>query len=168
MRDLTDVTSGRDIRETTPSMNLAVAGALARAGWPPDRIAETLNLPHAFAELVCDSAVRDGEPRPGDDARLIAALTRKFEQRRRQQRTNLRLSQVPVRPRASRGVSPSLLAWNLGVLLLSVAGHFIPDLPSPLRGLLLGAALIGLVLTSRQAARILRATPPPRHPGTDL
>ncbi len=162
------MTSERDIRETLPSMNLAVAGALARAGWHPDRIAEALNLPPAFAELVCESAVRDGEPEPGDDARLITALTRKVEQRRRQERTSARLFHEPLRPRPPSGVSPSLLAWNLGVLLLTVAGNFIPDIPRTLRALLLGAAVIGLVLTTRQAARILRTSSRQRRPRTGV
>lgn len=167
MRDLTDVTSEREVRETMPSMNLAVAGALARAGWNPGRIAEALDLPPAFAELLCASAVRDGEPEPGGDGRLIAALARKVEQRRSQEQPSARLSHEPRRPRVASAVSPRLLFWNVGVLLLTVLGNFITDIRHTLRALLLGAAVIGLVLTTRQAARIRRTSPGPPRTRTD-
>ena len=42
------MTPERDSRDTHPSVNLAFAGALARAGWTPDRVSDVLQLPLAF------------------------------------------------------------------------------------------------------------------------
>lgn len=143
----------REMRETIPSLSLAVAGALARAGWPPDRVAHELDLPPAFAELLCGSAVRDGERTPGDDARLLAALSRKIESRNPQPRRDAaRYGEVELL-RLRPGVSRILLAWNLGVLLLTAASRFTAAVPGPVRPLLLGAALAGFLVTVRQAMR---------------
>ena len=51
-----------------------VAGALARAGWSATRIAEHLDIPVAFAALLQQTAVRDGEPQPGIDAKVLGAV----------------------------------------------------------------------------------------------
>ena len=164
----------REIRETIPSLTLAIAGALARAGWPPDRVADELDLPPAFAELLCRSAVRDGERNPGDDARLLAALSRKIESRRPKQRRDnaCRGTVEPFRLRPS--VSRGLLVWNLCVLLLTVASLFRSVIPGAARPVLLVAALAGLPVTIRQATRACRGSHqlghhrPPARPPSDL
>jgi len=152
------VSGEREIRETIPSLTLAIAGALARAGWPPDRVADELDLPWAFAELLCGSAVRDGERTQGDDARLLAALSRKIESRRPQFRRDnaCRRTVQPFWLRHS--VSRGLLVWNLCVLLLTVTSLFGSVIPGAVRPLLLVAALAGLPVTIRQATRACRGS----------
>lgn len=42
----------------------ALAGALARAGWSAEKIADGTDLPRAFAELMRERPVEDGEAHP--------------------------------------------------------------------------------------------------------
>lgn len=158
MKARREVTREREIRETMPSLNLAVAGALARGGWDSDRIADVLHLPPAFAELLCDTAIRDGERTPGDDARLIAAVAHKVEQRSRRDRDGTPFPRKAAYQRPPTDISRGLLAWNLVVLLLAVTANVISDIPRTLRAILFGAAFVGLLLTARQARRHLPAT----------
>ncbi len=60
---------------------MAVAGALARAGWSAEKIADGTGLPRAFAELLHDRAVQDGEVYPSADDRLLAALLDRIRRR---------------------------------------------------------------------------------------
>ena len=137
-----------------PSMSLAIGGALARAGWDTDRIADALSLPPAFAELLCETAVRDGEHTSGDDARLLAAISRKIEQRNPHQRRGNRFRrQTPHRPARS-ALSRRLLTWNVVVLALAAAAT-VTNVSHVLRVTLLAAALAGLLLTVRHARRRL-------------
>ncbi|GAC1607741.1 MAG: hypothetical protein NVS3B26_02060 [Mycobacteriales bacterium] len=145
----------RQIRDTMPGMSLAIAGALARAGWDPDRIADALSLPPAFAELLCEASLRDGERISGDDARLLAAITRKIEQRNGYEREGSRIQRQTLNRPARRALSRRLLAWNFAVLALAVAANVTTDVPQALRATLLAAALAGLLLTVRQARRDL-------------
>jgi hypothetical protein len=60
--------------ERQPSLPVAVASALARAGWSAEKIADGTGLPRAFAELLHERALQDGEAYPSADDRLLAAL----------------------------------------------------------------------------------------------
>ena len=138
-----------------PSMSLAIAGALARAGWDPDRIADALSLPPAFAELLCETALRDGERTSGDDARLLAAITRKIEQRNGSEREGSSPQRQTLHRPARQVFSQRLLAWNVAVLALAAVAT-VTNVPHVLRVTLLAAAFVGLLLTVRHARRTLR------------
>ncbi len=60
--------------ERQPNLPVAVASALARAGWSAEKIADGTGLPRAFAKLLHERALQDGEASPSADDRLLAAL----------------------------------------------------------------------------------------------
>lgn len=146
------MTPERDSRDTHPSVNLAVAGALARAGWTPDRVSDFLQLPLAFAELLCNTARRDGEAARGDDARLIAALGGKLGVRSKPSAGDRPFQSIDGRSSSQRRVSAKLFAWNVAVLSLAMVSNILA-FPVSARAVLLAAAALGLILTCRQAAR---------------
>lgn len=130
-------------REHLPSLNLAVAGALARAGWPVGRLAETLHLPVAFVLLLAERAIEDGEPTPGSDARLLGAVARKLQ-------TPTEPPEVSSRPDGRREL-PWLAFGSVLVFCCSVVDYLHPAV-SPVVGLaLLPAAGACLLMTVRRA-----------------
>lgn len=152
------MTEERKVRETQPSANLAVAGALARARWTPDHIAELLQLPVAFTELLWTTARRDGEAAEGDDQRLIAALARQLGPDRSLLDCNRQPQTKPGHPTRPPKVSRLLIGWNVCVLLLAIDSNLTP-LPTPIRAGLLLAAAVALALTVRQARRFRAGKP---------
>lgn len=105
-------------REHLPSLHLTVAGALARAGWLPEKIAETLRLPLAFVILLAKRSIEDGEPAPGSDARLLGVVCEKLasvSDRR----------DLQAHPRGRRA-NPLLAFISVIVALCSVFAYFRP------------------------------------------
>lgn len=139
-----------DSRDTHPSVTLAFAGALARAGWTPVRVSEVLQVPLAFVELLCDTVRRDGEAAGGDDARLIAALAGKLAARSNPSAGDRPFQSNVGRPSSQQRMSPKLLAYNVAVLLLATASNILV-LPASARAVLLAAAALGLILIGKQA-----------------
>ncbi len=166
--------------ERLPSLPLAVAGALARAGWSAEKIADGTGLPRAFAELQHDRAVQDGEVYPSADERLLAALLDRI--RRRVSEPNLSrgtrstpqgtpvtarplpaesatrhqadpaLAAVPRRRRAS----PTLAIASALTCALAAALLLIPGVSGPAHLGVLVLALTCLTMTVRQARRLVR------------
>lgn len=133
-------------QEHLPSLNLAVAGALARAGWPPEKIAESLRLPLAFVLLLAKRAIEDGEPAPGSDARLLGVVCEKLASV--SDRSDLR-----AHPRG-RLANPLLAFISVIVALCSVSAYFRPRVNPSLGVTLLIAATACLLMTIRQARHL--------------
>lgn len=133
-------------REHLPSLNLAVAGALARAGWPPENIARDLHLPLAFTVLLHQHAIDDEEPAPGSDARHLGAVCEKLASV--SDRRDLR-----AHPRR-RLANPLLAFISVIVALCSVSAYFRPTVNPSLGVTLLIVATACLLMTIRQARHL--------------
>lgn len=136
-------------RDRLPSLHLAVAGALARAGWSAETIARALKLPLAFAALLHERALTDGEPVAGSDVRLLGAVAQKLA------RTG-----SGSRPRHDETRPSRWLALaSFTVLVLSVISLFSPTVGPIARTGLLLAAIACLASTARQARRLRSRNP---------
>ena len=136
-------------REHLPSLHVTVAGALARAGWPPEKISDALALPLAFAVLLHQRAIEDGEPAPGSDARYLSAVCEKLA-------TASDWKDLRSHPRRRRA-SPLLALTSVIVSLSTVVAYLGPGVSPGLGVALLLAATTCLLLTIRQARHLAAA-----------
>jgi hypothetical protein len=136
-------------RDRLPSLHLALAGALARAGWSAEAIARAVRLPLAFAALLQERALTDGELVAGSDARLLGAVAQELASndsgfRRRHAHTRLSRWLAPA--------SRTVLVLSVILLLRPTGG------PVTRVGLLL-AAVTCVVTTARQARQLTSSNP---------
>lgn len=152
-----------------PSLHLMVAGALARAGWTPTQIAEHLNIPPAFATLLHQTAVRDGELQPGIDSKLLGALAETVKPTANSAASPLIISSE--HPSAAVVVRPTrrirFTTYIAGVVALTTALAVSSLARIPVAAHLAGAFVAGGCLLAIHEYARRRVIPRPRRQRTD-
>ena len=136
-------------RDRLPSLHLALARPPARAGWSAEAIALAVRLPLAFAALLQERALTDGEPVACSDARLLGAVAKELES------NDSGFGRRHAHTRLSRWLAPA----SLTVLVLSVISLLRPTVSPVARIGLLLAAVTCVVTTARQARQLTSSNP---------